>query len=153
MSNHGDWSFVLVFYVCVLCISLWRVVLSWPSPTYCRVTARVCHVHTHSQHSGSACGAGRNIAESSYTCGLCAITFPHFYRLFWTERKLSKAREWFQRAVKIDPDLGDAWGYFYKFELLHGTEVVHTTTPFPPSFYSPPRPHLPLPLRHNNRRC
>lgn len=24
--------------------------------------------------------------------------------------------------VKIDPDLGDAWAYFYKFELLHGTE-------------------------------
>jgi len=87
------------------------------------VTARVCHVHTHSQHSGSACGAGRDIAENSYTCGLCAVTFPHFHRLFWTERKLSKAREWFQRAVKIDPDLGDAWGYFYKFELLHGTEA------------------------------
>lgn len=25
--------------------------------------------------------------------------------------------------VKIDPDLGDAWAYFYKFELLHGTET------------------------------
>lgn len=39
------------------------------------------------------------------------------------EHKLKKAREWFQRAVKIDPDLGDTWGNFYKFELLHGTEV------------------------------
>ena len=27
------------------------------------------------------------------------------------------------RAVKIDPDFGDAWGYFYKFELQFGTEV------------------------------
>jgi hypothetical protein len=43
--------------------------------------------------------------------------------LFWTERKISKAREWFQRAVKIEPDLGDTWAYFYKFELQHGTEV------------------------------
>lgn len=25
--------------------------------------------------------------------------------------------------VKIDPDLGDAWAYFYKFELLHGNEA------------------------------
>jgi len=24
--------------------------------------------------------------------------------------------------VKIDSDLGDAWAYFYKFELLNGTE-------------------------------
>lgn len=24
--------------------------------------------------------------------------------------------------VKIESDLGDAWAYFYKFELLHGTE-------------------------------
>nr|SVE94077.1 EOG090X017X [Simocephalus serrulatus] len=42
-------------------------------------------------------------------------------KLFWTERKTQKCREWFNRAVKIDPDFGDAWGYFYKFELLHGT--------------------------------
>ena len=52
------------------------------------------------------------------------ITGSNFiHRLFWSERKLKKAREWFQRAVKIDPDLGDTWAYFYKFELLHGTEV------------------------------
>ena len=46
-------------------------------------------------------------------------------RLFWTERKVVKAREWFQRAVKIEPDLGDAWATFYKFELQHGTEVIY----------------------------
>lgn len=47
--------------------------------------------------------------------------FPH--RLFWSERKITKAREWFHRTVKIDSDLGDAWAFFYKFELQHGTEV------------------------------
>ena len=46
-----------------------------------------------------------------------------FYRLFWSERKINKARDWFHRTVKIDPDLGDAWAYFYKFEISHGTEV------------------------------
>lgn len=51
------------------------------------------------------------------------LTFLCLLRLFWTERKISKAREWFQRAVKIEPDLGDTWAYFYKFELQHGTEV------------------------------
>lgn len=44
-------------------------------------------------------------------------------RLFWSERKITKAREWFLRTVKIEPDLGDAWAFFYKFELQHGTEV------------------------------
>ncbi|XP_014675353.1 PREDICTED: pre-mRNA-processing factor 6-like [Priapulus caudatus] len=43
-------------------------------------------------------------------------------RLFWTERKLGKARDWFGRTVRIDPDLGDAWAYFYKFEAMHGSE-------------------------------
>ncbi|MBN3292960.1 PRP6 factor, partial [Polypterus senegalus] len=43
-------------------------------------------------------------------------------KLFWSERKITKAREWFLRTVKIDPDLGDAWAFFYKFELQHGTE-------------------------------
>jgi len=42
--------------------------------------------------------------------------------LFWSERKIGKCREWFNRTVKIEPDLGDAWSYFYKFELIHGTE-------------------------------
>ncbi len=49
-----------------------------------------------------------------------------FCRLFLSERKIIKAREWFHRTVKIDADLGDAWGYFYKFEQIHGTEVNHT---------------------------
>lgn len=44
-------------------------------------------------------------------------------RLFWSERKITKAREWFLRTVKIEPDLGDAWALFYKFEQQHGTEV------------------------------
>lgn len=41
-------------------------------------------------------------------------------KMFWSERKLAKAREWFNRTLKIDPDLGDTWAYFYKFELMHG---------------------------------
>ncbi len=42
-------------------------------------------------------------------------------KLFWSERKLQKAREWFSRTIKLEPDLGDAWAYLYKFELAHGT--------------------------------
>ena len=43
-------------------------------------------------------------------------------RLFWRDRKEEKARSWCNRAVTLDPDLGDAWGNYYAFELQHGTE-------------------------------
>ncbi|KIP06848.1 hypothetical protein PHLGIDRAFT_72114 [Phlebiopsis gigantea 11061_1 CR5-6] len=41
-------------------------------------------------------------------------------RLFWAERKIEKARQWFERAVNINPDLGDVWGWWLKFERQHG---------------------------------
>lgn len=44
-------------------------------------------------------------------------------RLFWSERKIEKARHWFGRAVTTNPDLGDSWGWWLKFERQHGTEV------------------------------
>ncbi|TFK38187.1 PRP1 splicing factor, N-terminal-domain-containing protein [Crucibulum laeve] len=43
-------------------------------------------------------------------------------RLFWAERKIEKARQWFGRAVATDQDLGDSWGWWLKFERQHGTE-------------------------------
>ncbi|KAI7882461.1 hypothetical protein K492DRAFT_206195 [Lichtheimia hyalospora FSU 10163] len=42
--------------------------------------------------------------------------------LFWNDRKIEKARNWFQKAVQIDPDQGDSFAWWYKFELQHGTE-------------------------------
>ncbi|ORY50364.1 hypothetical protein BCR33DRAFT_713186 [Rhizoclosmatium globosum] len=39
-------------------------------------------------------------------------------RLFWAERKPDKARNWFSRAVKANPDLGDAWAWWLKFESV-----------------------------------
>ncbi|KAI0038793.1 hypothetical protein FA95DRAFT_1684509 [Auriscalpium vulgare] len=42
-------------------------------------------------------------------------------RLFWAERKVEKARQWFARAVGADADLGDAWAWWLKFERVHGT--------------------------------
>lgn len=43
-------------------------------------------------------------------------------RIFWQDRKIEKARTWFNRAVTLNPDLGDAWAYYYKFEVQHGNE-------------------------------
>ncbi|KAL5974512.1 Protein STABILIZED1 [Asimina triloba] len=43
-------------------------------------------------------------------------------RLFWHDRKVDKARDWFNRAVTLAPDIGDFWAWYYKFELQHGSE-------------------------------
>lgn len=42
--------------------------------------------------------------------------------LFAAERKIDKARKWFDRAVILDGDLGDAWAHAYAFELEQGTK-------------------------------
>jgi len=43
-------------------------------------------------------------------------------RIFWSERKIEKAREWFGRALAQDSDLGDIWAWWLKFEKQHGIE-------------------------------
>ena len=43
-------------------------------------------------------------------------------KFFWSERQTAKAREWFNRMIKSETDVGDCWAAFYKFELLNGTE-------------------------------
>ena len=44
-------------------------------------------------------------------------------RIFWGERKLDKAMSWFEKAIVVDSDLGDAWGWYLKFLMQHGTDV------------------------------
>ena len=41
--------------------------------------------------------------------------------LFASEKKVAKARKWFERAVILNPDLGDAWVKYYQFELENGS--------------------------------
>lgn len=43
-------------------------------------------------------------------------------KLFWQERKVDKARNWFNRAVTLAPDIGDFWALYFKFEQQHGAE-------------------------------
>merc|ERR1712176_718476 len=43
-------------------------------------------------------------------------------RMFWSERKITKAREWFKRCTKLDPDFGDGWAFRRRFEDAHGSD-------------------------------
>jgi pre-mRNA-processing factor 6 len=42
-------------------------------------------------------------------------------KLFWKDMKTAKARKWFNRAVSLNPALGDAWGAYLAFELACGS--------------------------------
>lgn len=35
--------------------------------------------------------------------------------------QVDKARSWFNRAVTLNPDGGDFWAQYYKFEAQHGS--------------------------------
>ena len=53
-------------------------------------------------------------------CENDALVVMTIARLFWFERKYEKARNWFHRAAKTNPDLGDVWAWWLKFEMMHG---------------------------------
>lgn len=53
-------------------------------------------------------------------CSDDPYVFAAVAKLFWLDRKVKKARNWFNRAITVEPDLGDIWAWFYKFEMEHG---------------------------------
>ncbi|ROT41744.1 hypothetical protein SODALDRAFT_128349 [Sodiomyces alkalinus F11] len=50
------------------------------------------------------------------------LLFIAVARIFWGERKLDKAQNWFEKALVLDSDNGDTWAWYYKFLLQHGTD-------------------------------
>jgi pre-mRNA-processing factor 6 len=45
-------------------------------------------------------------------------------KIFWVEKKYTKARKFFQQAVHLNKDNGDAWLYLYHFEKETGNISV-----------------------------
>ncbi|QDZ22821.1 pre-mRNA splicing factor [Chloropicon primus] len=41
-------------------------------------------------------------------------------QLFMVDHKTEKARSWFNRSVTLDPDAGDLWAHYYRFECYYG---------------------------------
>ncbi|KJZ76279.1 hypothetical protein HIM_04361 [Hirsutella minnesotensis 3608] len=50
------------------------------------------------------------------------LLFVGVARIFWSDRKLEKAQNWFEKALVLDPDCGDSWAWYYRFLCQHGTE-------------------------------
>ena len=51
------------------------------------------------------------------------VLFVTVARVFWTERKIDKAASWFEKAILLDPDLGDTWAWYWRFLGEYGTDV------------------------------
>ncbi|KYK60479.1 hypothetical protein DCS_01616 [Drechmeria coniospora] len=50
------------------------------------------------------------------------LLFVGVARIFWGDRKLEKAQNWFEKALVLDPDCGDSWAWYYRFLCQHGTD-------------------------------
>lgn len=49
-------------------------------------------------------------------------------QLFEKDRKIPKARKWFDRAVAFSPRLGDAWAHYYAFELRQAASIAASSS-------------------------
>jgi pre-mRNA-processing factor 6 len=65
------------------------------------------------EQKSKAADAIRRCPEDPYVIAAVAS-------LFASERKNEKARKWFDRAVVLDPRIGDSWARYYAFELEVG---------------------------------
>ncbi len=65
------------------------------------------------QRKGKSVDALRHCSNDPHV--VCAVA-----RLFMHEQKADKARSWFNRAVTLDPDVGDFWAQYYLFECKFG---------------------------------
>ncbi|KAK4484434.1 hypothetical protein RD792_007015 [Penstemon davidsonii] len=63
-----------------------------------------------------------NSRDAYKRCGDDPYVLTAVGKIFWHDRKVDKARSWFNRAVTLSPDIGDFWALYYKFELQHGNE-------------------------------
>ncbi|KAF2495352.1 hypothetical protein BU16DRAFT_572727 [Lophium mytilinum] len=76
---------------------------------------RIMHLEARTQRKPRALEAIKKVDNDP-------ILFVVVARIFWGERRLEKAATWFEKALVLDSDYGDAWAWYYKFLEQHGTE-------------------------------
>lgn len=77
-------------------------------------TEKIWHLEARTQRKPRALEAIKKVDNDP-------ILFVTVARIFWGERRLEKAANWFEKALLLDPDLGDSWAWYWKFLLQHGT--------------------------------
>ncbi|TPX15726.1 uncharacterized protein E0L32_000060 [Thyridium curvatum] len=76
---------------------------------------RIWHLETRTQRKPLSLEAIKQVDNDP-------ILFVAVARIFWGERKLERAQNWFEKALVLDADIGDSWAWYYKFLLQHGTD-------------------------------
>lgn len=87
---------------------------------------------------------GCQAAHAAARVAGCVLTWPTDGWRLWGGQ-VDKARSWFSRAVLLDPDNGDFWALYYKFEAVRSLPFHIGTRP--PSL-PPLRARRQLKLRH-----
>lgn len=77
-------------------------------------TERIWHLEPRTQRKPLALEAIKKVDNEP-------VLFTTVARIFWAERRLDKAATWFEKAVLLDPDVGDTWAWYMKFLRQHGT--------------------------------
>ena len=67
-------------------------------------------------------------ADAIKKCETSPLVFCTVARIFWNDGKVDKARNWFNKAVTLDVDLGDSWAWLVKFERSVGGDVAGLLT-------------------------
>ena len=80
----------------------------------------VIHMFLPQLQSMSLASSLRKALLSHSSSRLC-IFLLLLFRLFWSERKVEKARSWLNRSVTTDPKYGDSWAHLLKLEQQYGT--------------------------------
>ncbi|EMR11238.1 hypothetical protein PNEG_00827 [Pneumocystis murina B123] len=81
-------------------------------PTSGLVWSEAVWIESRSQRKTRCADALRKCEDDPYILTTVA-------RMMWNERKIAKAKIWFQRAIKSNPNVGDTWAWYYKFALQH----------------------------------
>jgi len=75
---------------------------------------RIWHLEVRTQRKPLALEAIKQVENDP-------ILFVAVARIFWGERKLERAQSWFEKALVLDPDVGDSWAWYFRFLQQHGT--------------------------------
>ena len=74
----------------------------------------IMHLEPRTQRKQLALGAIKKLDNDVFL-------FVTVARIFWMERRLEKAAAWFEKAIVLDADDGDAWAWYWRFLRQHGT--------------------------------
>jgi len=82
---------------------------------------QIWHFEARTTRKPRCLEAVKKMAGGGGEAGEDPVLYVAVARMFWDERRLEKAQDWFEKALVQEPDYGDAWAWYMKFLDRHGT--------------------------------